>query len=197
MTESNTNITILNDNGQNSSGILPYEPEPWDRQIDESWKDFELFTRYRDALPSDRRWTKIAKIFGMVAGSVKRIAITNKWEERLTLYNQFLDREKQAMAVIEREKMYERQIALSMKMQGIVNDAIDQIDPETLSPTDVTRWADLSTKIELRARGEPTENIKEQKNINIQQTNTAVGIILDEAAAKMACDLLERVSKRG
>jgi hypothetical protein len=190
------NKILETEKGQICETNLSYAPEPWDRQVDEGWRDFELFCRYRDALPSDRRWTKFSKVCGCSVGTIKRMAEKNNWEKRLSLYNDYLDREKREMAVVERERMYTRQINLALQMQEVVQTAIENTDIEEMTPNDTAKWLKLATDIEIRARGEPTERIENTGKISVTQNNTAVGVILDDEASKLACDLLEQLAAR-
>jgi hypothetical protein len=178
------------------NSIVEYTPEPWSRQLDEGWRDFEYFCAYRDATPGERRMSKIAARLGVDPNTISIISKKNKWKERIELYQEFLDKERREIMALKREVMYERHAALALQLQDKISEAVTQIEPSQLSPSDIAKWLDISVKVDNLAHGTPTEHVKDNKqvNVNVTKTNNTAQVILDANSAEKACDLLEQLA---
>jgi hypothetical protein len=179
-----------------SDEIVKYEPEAWERQVDESWRDFEFFSYYRDSSPADRRFSRMSKVFGISSLSIKAISQKNRWESRLRLYQEMLDKERREIMFLRREQMYDRHQTLATALQEKLHDAISSIDATSLNANDIAKWADIAVKIDRLAHDTTTENIdnKNSVNVNVIKNNNTANVILDQKSAEVACDILERLT---
>ena len=155
-------------------------PEIWERQPYESSKAYAAFCIYRD-LGTERSLDK-----ALAAANKKP---TNRrhwarwmgkynWLERARAYDDYLERKKRE----EKEKaileMAERHARLAMAFQQRVAERLREINPSELSPSDMAKWLDVSTKLERLSRGEPTEIGKQEVMLP-----TIVEVITDEENA--------------
>lgn len=170
---------------------MEYIPSPWERREDEGWREYDLFCKWREASPQNRRITVFARAIQSTPPTVKKMMLKYDWEQRLSAYLEFLEKERLEVMAIERREMYERHAGLAEKLQKKLSDAIDNIDPTDLSPKDITSWLDVSVKVERLSRGESTENIKLKDTTNRQQTSDKV--ISNERTAELACAVLEQL----
>lgn len=179
---------------EDDDDIIEYVPSyVWERQPDEDWKHFEWFCRWRDSSAKDRRITIFARSIGSTPVTVKKYMELHAWEKRFDAYKLKLAEEKQELDSIEREEMCKRHSLLSMKLQDKLNEAIDNIEAEDLTAKDIVAWLDIAVKVDRLSRGQSTENISEQKKIDVTFTHKEA-LVKDPKSADMACTLLEQLT---
>lgn len=137
--------------------------ELWERQKNEGSKPFHAFTVYRDLGP-DRSIRKVLNT-GQIKTTERQLEIWSSsfsWVDRVMAYDDYLDsikRKEKEQAIID---MSERHAKLAVAFQQKVAQRLSKLDASELSPVDLSRWLDVSTKLERISRGEPTEINREE-----------------------------------
>ena len=65
--------------------------------------------------------------------------------------------------------MAERHVKVAKAFLLIIAQALQQIDPAQLSPSDMAKWLDVATKLERLSRGVPTEIGKQEVQGQVTQ----------------------------
>jgi len=141
----------------------------WERQPNETSKQYTAFCIYRDAGP-ERSISEVADKWSN-SGATSRLnewSKKNHWVERATDYDEYIDtikRFKNEEAIIE---MSERHARESQLFQDKAIERLKSLEISELKPQDLIKYYDIAVKIERLSRGVPTENIKreEVKEVN-------------------------------
>ena len=134
-------------------------PEIWERLPSESSKAYAAFCIYRDMGPK-RSIEKVQKKVGKKSGYLRHLyrwSSKYNWFERAKAYDDYIEkkkREENEKAILE---MAERHVKLAMAFLLKIAQALQQIDPAQLSPSDMAKWLEIATKLERLSRGVPTE----------------------------------------
>lgn len=132
----------------------------WGPQSWEGVDQFNAFVLYRDTpIDKKRSVADVARQIGKDPSGTQLQSRQNRWEERALAYDRHLDSYRLRQVKRRTVEMYERQSAISVAMQQIVAERLKTIDAEKLTARDIREWMDVATRIELRSRGESTENI--------------------------------------
>ncbi|MFA5313040.1 MAG: hypothetical protein WC375_06985 [Methanomassiliicoccales archaeon] len=135
---------------------------PWERREGETSKAYAAFCFYRDLGP-DRSVPKALEACGKPIGSLSWWQLwsrTNDWVERSAAYDDHENEIIRKRLEAKRMAAIEKQAELAEAMLKKVKDRVDTI--ELAFPSDVAKWADVGTKMQRLALGEPTEIGKQQ-----------------------------------
>lgn len=177
----------------------------WERQEGESARAFQGFATYRDLGPS-RSLVATAQILSKTKqGTLAPWSVAWGWVERAGAWDDECDRNQRARDEVERleaiRKMKEGQIKLGQAFQAVAgaalaerysgDSALAKKNVADLSPTDMTRLADIGSKIELRARGEATERIENSDAMRFVEglVDVALGYVPIEAQEAFLSDM--------
>jgi len=145
--------------------------EIWERQKDERNKAYHAFCIYRDLGP-DRSLEKTREILGKSAGYTRWMQTWSSkydWVTRAQAYDDYIERKKREKNEKEILEMADRHVKLAKAFQQRLAQALQQIDPAQLSPSDMAKWLDVATKLERMSRGEPTEIGKQEVQGQVTQ----------------------------
>jgi len=134
-------------------------PEPWDRQPGETAKAFEAFTVYRDIPARTRSVRNTAIEMGKNSKShIEQWCAKWKWVERARLYDTEQDKLRRELAEKEREEMAQLHIKAARAMLTKALKGLQSIPENEMTPNDVSRMIEVSSKLERLSRGEPSES---------------------------------------
>ena len=173
--------------------------EIWERQKDESSKAYAAFCVYRDLGP-DRSLEKTREILGKSAGYTRWMQTWSSkydWVTRAQAYDDYIEGKKRKKNEKEILEMAERHVKLAKAFQQRIAQALQQIDPAQLSPSDMAKWLDVATKLERLSIGEPIEIGKQEVQGQVTQRyeyDVTQRIISDPEAVQLAEQLLRRVA---
>jgi len=154
----------------------------WDRQEGESSRAYRAFCWYRD-LGADRSIHKAYQEFIRtrkrlktdqnirVSAKWKEWATKYKWVERAEAYDDYIEREKRKQNEEAIFEMYRRQAETAVSLQRKLKERLENLKPEELSPNDLIRWFEISTRIERESRGELS-------GVNQQESSTTGEVIV-------------------
>lgn len=146
--------------------------KPWERQENETVKQFEAFVCYRDM--EERSQEKVAKVLGKSAQLMSRWSSANNWVERVAAWENEQDRILRLEQIKDIKKMRKRHadtgaLMLSISTMGL-KEMLDMSDPKhpklkaeiELSPKEIAVLVDSGSKLERLGRGDVTEVIEER-----------------------------------
>jgi len=142
--------------------------EPWERQKGESRQAFQAFAIYRD-MGAARSLQKVAQQLSKSLALMKRWSEKWSWVARAAAWDAELDRRAREAQEKARAEMAERHIKEAMLFQQKVVERLKTLEPDELSPSDLAKWFDIAVKVERLARGEPTENVKQEVQGQVTQ----------------------------
>ncbi len=140
----------------------------WGQQEWEENHRFNAFQRYRDwPLESQRSIQKLHAQMEAEIGAGQFVGIRafynwqvdDKWDERVLAYDRHLDGLRMRQVKRRTTEMYDRHSTLAVAMQMLVHERLRTLNANDLTARDIKEWMDISARIELRARGESTENV--------------------------------------
>lgn len=146
------------------------ETDPWDRNDTDTDKSFEAFVVYRDLGPA-RTYTEVSRKLHKVPSLIKRWSYQHDWRKRVKAYDADKARDWDEMARATAWTVAERhaQLARALTTRGL--QALQNIDPATLSPSDLARWIDLAVRIE--------RDVYFPKAADVTAVNTVAQIVID------------------
>jgi hypothetical protein len=141
------------------------EKHEWDRQSGESSKAYAHFCLYRD-MGVTRSIRQMPSVSGCtsVVRQLNRWSSRWKWVERCQRYDDHLEQEERLQQEKERREMHKRHAKVALLGMNVAVKGLEslltkvQSGEGTVAPGDLTRLLETSARIELRARGEPTES---------------------------------------
>ena len=157
--------------------------EPWERQKGETQKSFAAFTVYRD-MGSERSLSKLSQKLVKNKVTLAKWSVQWEWQERVGAWDVELDRQGRLAQIAAVQDMNERHVILARAMLGIVARRLQSVEPGTLSPSDVVKWADVSAKLERLARGEATDRVDIMERV--RQMARDLGLSPSEEASAVA-----------
>lgn len=123
------------------------DSKPWERQKGESEKAYEAFSIYLN-LGVGRTITEVVKQLEKSRTLIDRWKVRYDWTDRVREY----DNDQQRQAKKEAEKglrdMYARQTKIAMSVQSKALQALDKLDPETMSAKDIKEYIKMATELE-------------------------------------------------
>jgi len=128
-------------------------PSAWDRQPQETARQFARFATYRDLHPLHRSLAEVGRLSGVSNAYLERLSGRNNWVPRVDAYDAEQDRQDQA----QRSRRIREMNCRHAEIAGIALDKVKtrllSIDPDTLRPTEVARLLEIAAKAERVARG--------------------------------------------
>lgn len=160
--------------------------DPWERQPRETDVAFQAFVVYRD-LPGRRSCAKAGKSLGKSAKLMEDWSTQHRWVDRAAAWDREQDRVARQAQLDEIASMHRRHANLAVTM---LNQAaarlmgsddpsrpVTRLDLSKLSATEVARLAEVGTRIERQARGEP-DKIELDVGVS-EEAKTAVDQLLE------------------
>lgn len=127
---------------------------PWDRQPHEPEIAYSYFAVYRDL----GRTRTVAKAAGEVNKSrdyTHKIAAAWRWVQRAQAFDREQDRMYGEALAERRREMAERHARLASALQSKVVARLQSLDASKLTPADIARWLEVTTRLERLALGLP------------------------------------------
>lgn len=137
------------------------EVKPWERQDNETPKQFEAFKIYRD-MGEERSLTKVAQQLKKSTTLMGRWSGINNWVERCAAWDAEQDRllRQQQLKDIKNMRKRHADIATAMIMKAAK--ALKKIPDDEIKPQDVARFVDVASKLERLSRGDSSEIIEQR-----------------------------------
>ncbi|MFU8849402.1 hypothetical protein ACNAW0_00180 [Micromonospora sp. SL1-18] len=132
------------------------EPEvlPWDRQRGEPERAYGYFALYRD-LGRTRTVAKVAEQVHKSRDYLHKLATRWKWVQRAQAWDREEDRLYAEGLAEQRRDMARRHARVASALQAKLVARLQTLDASKLTPGDVARWLEVSTRVERLALGLP------------------------------------------
>ena len=145
-------------------------PEIWERQPNERSKAYAAFCIYRD-MGTDRSIEKVYEERSKRGplSRLKKWSAEHNWVKRAEAYDDYMEGKKREKKEKEILEMADRHVKLAKAFQQKIAQALQQIDPAQLSPSDMAKWLDVATKLERLSIGEPIEIGKQEVQGQVTQ----------------------------
>jgi hypothetical protein len=152
---------------------IPLEPatasgEIWERLKGESRQAFANFAYYRD-LGRERNLVKAAQGIKRSRDTLKIQSAKYRWQDRVTAYDDYLDRRLRSELETARTRVNEDHMALARRLQLLAgrrllgdNDPRNRVfalNPNDLEAMDTARIVKLSFELQRVATGQPTDYV--------------------------------------
>ena len=131
----------------------PIRAAPWEQQPDESLKQFDLFTRYRDLPTRERSLALVGRQWGVSTSYLERLSAQLEWVRRVTAFDQEQDRIRQASRVRRIREAHDRQAEVAATIMRKVAERLEMIDITSIKPSDVARLLEVASRVERAALG--------------------------------------------
>lgn len=149
-------------------------PKPWERQTGETDKQFQAFAIYRDMGPA-RALADVGRELGKTKAAMEPWSVKNRWVERASKWDDEADRLQRERDQVERQaarmKMVDENIQLGRAFKTMVAKGLRTYDNpelprgrkvESLTPSELARFAEVGVRIEREARGDTPERLDMQ-----------------------------------
>lgn len=134
--------------------------QAWDRQPEESAKAYTAFVAYME-MGEARSIAKVAQKLSKSIPLLKRWSREWRWADRCREYDIYTAQTKRKAAEAELQEMNRRNIELARKALDKAEEALNQLDPGKLKPSDIVRYIQVAADIEKAARLLDLETYKE------------------------------------
>lgn len=133
----------------------------YERQPEESDKEWTVWVKYRSYYPMPvPTWTALAKELGVGVAFVTKTAQRWAFKARMIAWAKRVDGEGQEKRIKAIREMNDKQLSMAQRLQAKVSEAIDQIDPALLRPTEITNLAKFATELERRVTEYTEEKVE-------------------------------------
>ena len=145
--------------------IYILEPEPWERQLNESTQAFEAFACYRD-MGAARSTAKVSRQLCKSVSLMNRWSSEHDWVKRVAAWDAEKDRAAREAQIKDIVEMRHRHAATAKKMMDLADNALNNINPTDVSVNEVSRLVESASKLERISRGDVGEVIEERDGGN-------------------------------
>jgi hypothetical protein len=173
------------------------ERRPWHRQPGETDKAYLAFTIYRDLGPKRTLQTTREKL-GKNSGYNRVLELwssEHRWGERAAAYDAHLD-EVRLNAIEDRvTRLTEKHVKAAQSLIDKGLERLSDLDIEDMGPGDARMYLADGIRLQRLALGLSTDNCRQEvsSTVHIDHGGTVRRILDDPVAAKLACDLIERI----
>ena len=137
------------------------EPEPWERQLNESPQAFEAFACYRD-MGAARSLAKVSRELCKCKALMERWSKENDWVKRVAAWDAEKDRVARQTQLSDIKAMRERHASIAKKMLDTADSALANINPNDVSTNEIARLVEIASKLERISRGDVGDVIEER-----------------------------------
>lgn len=136
-------------------------PEPWKRQEGETARAFEAFSKYRD-MGADRSLRKVVQALNKNLTTIAEWSTKYEWVSRCAAWDAEQDRIARQQQLKDIKSMRKRHAALASSMLIKAASALQNLPPEEISASEISRMVDIASKLERISRGDVGEVIEER-----------------------------------
>lgn len=140
--------------------INRYVGDPWDRQPNETAKQFARFVEFAAATAGDRSLAAVARAHRVAPSTIWEVAERWRWRERAAMWDaDKLTRRREAIAEKETQ-LAERAINLALVATAILGRSLRKIADEpqaVLDPKDMPAWAKMTETLRKMAVDAPDQ----------------------------------------
>lgn len=135
--------------------------ELWERQPEETPKPFEAFCVYRDLGPG-RSLAQVAEKLQKSDTLIGRWSGAYDWVKRATAWDAEQDRVARKAQLDEIVKMRKRHARIAEKALDKVSAALEKVQEDNMSNSDIARLMDVASKLERISRGDVGDVVEER-----------------------------------
>lgn len=136
--------------------------QPWERMQGESAKVYSYFDEYRSMEASKRSLRAVAEKYGKSQQFMQKLSARYEWVNRAEAW----DDEQTRIARADQQKkiaeMRKRHAKLAKTMLNKAQAAIDKMNPDEMKAQDISRIAEVASKLERLSMGDVGEVIEER-----------------------------------
>lgn len=162
------------------SGVL------WEQKDDETDRAYAAFVAYRDLGPHHRSLTSVARQLGKNRELMGRWSRRHGWVERVQAWDEEQRHQFDVSMAQAREEMadFHARVAragLNVVAKAIIGspeEGIDPLNPASISASEIARLADIFSRMERAARGEPDVSFREITREDREQGADPARVIL-------------------
>lgn len=142
------------------------EVKPWERQPNETAKQFEAFCTYRD-MGKKRSQEATAEKLSKSRALVSRWSSQNNWVERVALWEDEQDRLIRIELTRDIGAMRKRHADLANAMLIKAAKALAKIPDDEIKASDISRMVETASKLERLSKGDVGDVIEERQGESI------------------------------
>lgn len=138
------------------------EAKPWERQPNETAKQFEAFCAYRD-LGKKRSQEATAEMLSKSRALVSRWSSQNNWVERVAAWEEEQDRLIRIELTKDIGAMRKRHADIAQSMLIKAARALKRIPDDEIKPADISRMVEVASKLERLSKGDVGDVVEERQ----------------------------------
>ena len=144
----------------------------WQQQPGETQWEFTIWTAYRDTYPGKKpRIVDVARQLGTTYTVVNKVAQRWNFQVRMQAWMKYCDDITLAQRRQEVLDMNKEHVDMAARLRAKLSDAIDQIEPAMLKPSEIATLAKLSTELERKARLDTIDQEAAQRELVVDNEN--------------------------
>lgn len=138
------------------------EVKPWERQPNETAKQFEAFCTYRD-MGKKRSQEATAEKLSKSRALVSRWSSQNNWVERVAAWEDEQDRLIRIELTRDIGAMRKRHADIAQSMLIKASRALLRIPDDEIKPADISRMVEVASKLERLSKGDVGDVVEERQ----------------------------------
>ena len=139
--------------------VLPAEaaPELWERQHNESPKQFWYFSEYRSLHPLERSLAEVGRSSGVSVSFLERLSSRHRWVNRAAEWDLEQDKRRQVRLLSRMEAMEKRHLQIAETALTKISQRLEDLDPADVQVQHIPRLLEAVIRIQELLFPPPTE----------------------------------------
>ena len=150
---------------------------PWERQANETSRQFSSFQLYRDMHPTIRSLAKVGEQLGQSSTYVERLSSRWRWVERARAWDDERDRERRVRLLNQQEEMEKQHLEIASTALSKINRRLQDLEPADIGPQHLPKLWEMAAHAQRMVFGESSEVLPAEQIIRADELRS----VLEEA----------------
>lgn len=138
--------------------VYAADRDKWDRQPGETPKMYDRFAEFRD-MGRTRTLKRLAEKLNRSVRTLQQYSHEYSWTDRAHAYDQHMDAQWRNALAENSRRMVQEHLKVGRALLSKVQQRLETMEPEDLSPQDCDRWLNTYSKLSRVALGEPESTV--------------------------------------
>ena len=157
---------------------------PWERQANETSRQFASFQLYRDTHPTVRSLARVAEQLCQSTTYIERLSQQGEWVERVRRWDVARDRERQTRLLSRLEELEERHLQIADTTLKKISQRLENLDPKDIQVQHIPKLLSAIIEIQQMLFPPPAETRQPGQLMTATQIRLAIraGLFSDPVA---------------
>ena len=147
----------------------PTPPLPWERQLDESSRQWAFFCEYRDCHPLERSLARVGRKLGVSTSFLERLSSQHRWVERTAASDQERDLRTRVRLSDQLEEIQRRHLEIADLTLSKISEQLKNLDPTDIGPQHLPKLWEMAARAQQTVFGESIEALPAEQMIRADE----------------------------